>query len=165
METNKLNNDYIVSKNSISITGIVCLIVAVAAFYGCSLTENSTLTMTLIVAGIGFGIFALIKLFMGKKCYYCKERGTKLRLTQVMFNKEELNKLQHSLEEKKFDTIADLRRGENKSSDIRLDIYTSTDKQTVVAQIMQFVPFEYQAAAPAVLLTGNDAEYFTNIFS
>lgn len=165
METNKYNNDYIVSKKNISIIGIVCLIAGVAAFYGSTITDNSTLTMTIIVVGLCLALIGFIKLFMGQKCYYCKECGKKMRLTRVMFNKDELNKLQRCIEEKKFDAIGSLRRGEDKSSDIRLDIYSSADKQTAVAQIMHFVPFEYQAATPAVVLTGQDAEYFINLFA
>lgn len=161
METTQKQNNknpYITSKNSLSTTGIIVVIVAAAAFYAGSLTNgNSVLSMSLFMLGVALGIFGLIKLFMGKKVFYCRESGTKVALHRLTFDKNEIRHLQRILEEKTFEQIGSINKGSNKSSDIRLDIYISTDKQYATAQIMEFVPFEYQAVGEARQYTGNDA--------
>lgn len=95
---------------------------------------------------------------MGEKVFYHKETGTKLRFKRLTFSKNERNRLEKILQEKNFEQIGSIALGENKSSDIRLDIYISTDKQYASAQIMEFIPFEYQAIGRAVEYEGHDAE-------
>lgn len=169
METTQKQNNknpYITSKNSLSTTGIIVVIVAAAAFYAGSLTNgNSVLSMSLFMLGVALGIFGLIKLFMGKKVFYCRESGTKVSLHRLTFDKNEIRHLQRILEEKTFEQIGGINKGSNKSSDIRLDIYISADKQYATAQIMEFVPFEYQAVGEARQYTGNDAEALATAIS
>ena len=162
METTQKQNNknpYITSKNSLSTTGIIVVIAAAAAFYAGSLTDgNSVLSMSLFMLGVALGIFGLIKLFMGKKVCYCRESGKKVSLHRLTFNKSEMKRVQNILEEKNFEQLKNIKRGENKSSDIRLDIYISSDKQYATAQIMEFVPFEYQAVGEAQQYHDNEAE-------
>ena len=151
METSQKNNyknEHIASKKALSATGIVTLIVAAVSFYAGSL----------FILGIALGIFGFIKIFMGEKVFYHKETGTKLRFKRLTFSKNERNRLEKILQEKNFEQIGSIALGENKSSDIRLDIYISTDKQYASAQIMEFIPFEYQAIGRAAEYEGHDAE-------
>ena len=162
METSQKNNyknEHIASKKALSATGIVTLIVAAVSFYAGSLFgENSVLNMSLFILGIALGIFGFIKIFMGEKVFYHKETRTKLRFKRLTFSKNERNRLEKILQEKNFEQIGSIALGENKSSDIRLDIYISTDKQYASAQIMEFIPFEYQAIGRAAEYEGHDAE-------
>lgn len=162
METTQKQNNknpYITSKNSLSTTGIIVVIAAAAAFYASSLTDgNSVLSMSLFMLGVALGIFGLIKLFMGKKVCYCRESGKKVSLHRLTFNKSEMKRVQNILEEKNFEQLKNIKRGDNKSSDIRLDIYISSDKQYATGQIMEFVPFEYQAVGEAQQYHDNEAE-------
>lgn len=169
METSQKNNyknEHIVSKNALSVTGIVILIIAAASFYAGSLFgENSVLNMSLFILGIALGIFGFIKIFMGKKVFYHKETGKKVLSKRLTFSKNEKNRLEKILQEKNFEQIGSITLGENKSSDIRLDIYISTDKQYASAQIMEFIPFEYQAIGRATEYTGHDAELLAEIIA
>lgn len=162
METSQKNNHknpYIASKNALSMTGIIVLVLAAASFYaGTFWGENSVANMSLFILGIALGIFGLVKLFMGKKSFYHIESGKKVTLRRLTFSKNEMHRLQTALETKAFDQIGSMKQGENKSSDLRLDLYISSDKQYASAQIMEFVPFEYQAVAEAAQYTGTDAE-------
>lgn len=108
METSQKNNyknEHIASKKALSATGIVTLIVAAVSFYAGSLFgENSVLNMSLFILGIALGIFGFIKIFMGEKVFYHKETGTKLRFKRLTFSKNERNRLEKILQEKKFRT-------------------------------------------------------------
>ena len=60
--------------------------------------------------GVALGIFGLIKLFMGKKVFYCRESGTKVSLHRLTFDKNEIRHLQRIIpEEKTFEQIGGIK--------------------------------------------------------
>ena len=167
METKEFNNDNIVYKKSLSIAGIIYLVIAAGVFFGNSLIigENTSLKMALIVLGSIFLIIGLIKVLAGKKIITCKATGSLMKKYDFYFDNHEMNKLQQSLGNKQFDVLSKLKRAEGNKAGVKLNLFISEDKTYASAQVLQFIPFDYEPVAAPINFYDEDASALNQAIS
>lgn len=152
-------NDNIIYKKSLSISGILYLAIAAAIFYGNTLIEgeNTSLKMALMIAGSILVIVGIVKVMAGKKMIIYKANGCPMKRRDLYFDNHEIHKLQQSLENKQFDVLPKLKPAEGNKAGIKLDLFISEDKKYASAQVLQFIPFDYEPVAAPISFYDEDA--------
>lgn len=159
-EKKEFINDNIILKKSLSIAGILYLAIAAAIFYGNTLIqgENTSLKMALMVAGSILVIIGLVKIMAGKKMIIYKANGCPMKRHDLYFDNHEMHKLQQSLENKQFDILPKLKPAEGNKAGIKLDLFISDDNKYASAQVLQFIPFDYEPVTAPMNFYDEDAK-------
>ena len=134
--------------------------IAAAIFYGNTLIqgENTSLKMALMVAGSILVIIGLIKIMAGKKMIIYKANGCPMKRHDLYFDNHEMHKLQQSLENKQFDILPKLKPAEGNKAGIKLDLFISDDNKYASAQVLQFIPFDYEPVTAPMNFYDEDAK-------
>lgn len=162
METNEKKefiNENIIYKKSLSVSGIIYLVIAIALFLGNTFIQggNTSLKMALMIAGAIFTIIGLVKIMAGKKMIIYKGTGCPMKKRDLYFDNREMNKLQQSLADKQFDVLPKLKPAEGHKAGIKLNLFISDDKKYASAQILQFIPFDYEPVSAPINFYDEDA--------
>ena len=98
-------------KKSLSVKGLVSVVIAVAAFALSSVVTDpqSSLKLALLVAGVAMIVYGVIKLALGKKTVIYKATGDVLSQTDILFDSQEVVRLKRMVEDRQFDNIATLK--------------------------------------------------------
>lgn len=170
METNEKKefiNDNIIYKKTLSISGIIYLAIAIAIFFGNTLIqgENTSLKMAMMIAGSIFVIIGLVKIMAGKKKIIYKANGCPMKRCDLYFDNHEMHRLQQSLENKQFDVLPKLKPAEGNKAGIKLNLFISEDKKYASAQVLQFIPFDYEPVSAPISFYDEDVVALTQAIS
>lgn len=157
-EVNTINENLIHKKN-LSISAIILVIVAIGIIYAETMItdQQSSLKMGLLFAGIVVGITGIIKLISGKKVILYKGTGSPVKNYNLFFDNHEMRNLRQAMESKQFDDLSKLKPVQGDKAGIKLDLMVSDDAQYVSAQILEFIPFTYEAVTPHMNYFENEA--------
>lgn len=170
MEETKTNfkaNTDITVKKGLSSAGIAAIIIAIVAFVIAAWVNDpqSSLKLFCYVAGSIAACYGIIKLCVGNKKTVCVATGKTLKKHDIIFKSSEISRLQKYMEEGEFEAIAKLERAEGNQAGARLRILLTDDYSFAVAQIFEFIPFNYEPVSAEVSYTGNQAEALAKIIS
>lgn len=170
MEETKTNfkaNTDITVKKGLSSAGIAAIIIAIVAFVIAAWVNDpqSSLKLFCYVAGSIAACYGIIKLCVGNKKTVCVATGKTLKKHDIIFKSSEISRLQKYMEEGEFEAIAKLERAEGNQAGARLRILLTDDHSFAVAQIFEFIPFNYEPVSAEVSYTGNQAEALAKVIS
>lgn len=136
----------------------IALIVAGTALYLVSklLPDNSSsLYMACVVGGMIVAFIGLLKLFVGGKESLYLPTKSPVRSYTLYIEALSGDEVARLLAERRFD---DLRRARRKESGpVRIDIQRSKDDRFICLQVMQFIPYSYEAVAEPFYFEGTEA--------
>lgn len=136
----------------------IALIVAGTALYLVSklLPDNSSsLYMACVVGGMIVAFIGLLKLFVGGKESLYLPTKSPVRSYTLYIEALSGDEVARLLAERRFD---DLRRARRKESGpVRIDIQRSKDDRFIGLQVMQFIPYSYEAVAEPFYFEGTEA--------
>lgn len=136
----------------------IVLIVAGTALYLVSklLPDNSSsLYMACVVGGMIVAFIGLLKLFVGGKESLYLPTKSPVRSYTLYIEALSGDEVARLLAERRFD---DLRRARRKESGpVRIDIQRSKDDRFIGLQVMQFIPYSYEAVAEPFYFEGTEA--------
>lgn len=152
-------NEDIAVKKSLSVKGLVSVVIAVAAFALSSMVTDpqSSLKLALLVAGSALIVYGGIKLAIGKKTVIYKVTGDALAQTDVLFDSQEVLRLKRMVEDRQFDSISTLKMITGNKAGVKLSMSVTADRKFACVQVFEFIPFSYEPVMPQISLHGDDA--------
>ena len=96
--------------------------------------------------------------FLGMEAYLFKPTGSKLKKTTVYFDSSQRQSLFDSIENRRFESLKQLKRQSN--TGVRLDVMFTGNREFVATQLLEYVPYTYETATPAICYYGEDAKKF-----
>ncbi|MCU6768300.1 hypothetical protein OCV73_04980 [Barnesiella propionica] len=146
-------------KKSLSVKGLVSVIIAVAAFALSSVVTDpqSSLKLALLVAGVAMIVYGVIKLALGKKTVIYKATGDVLSQTDILFDSQEVVRLKRMVEDRQFDNIATLKLITGNKAGVKLSMGVTADRKFACIQVFEFIPFSYEPVMPQISLYGDEA--------
>ncbi|MDD3040589.1 hypothetical protein [Bacteroides sp.] len=142
----------------ISISGIVfssiMLLVGILSFAFTFELEDksSTISMALMVFGIGLFLVGIFRMFWKSKEVVYVPTGSVAKESTIFFDLKHLDKLKELVNSGTFSIDSDIKS--ETSGNLRMDVILSEDKKFAAVQLFQFVPYTYQ---PITIV-----HYFTN---
>lgn len=140
-----VNQDISFHKN-ISVSAIVMLAITLVLIFLAQYTSeiSSSLHIFTLSAATILGIIGLVKLFNGKTKIIYNKTGCAVKSSEYYFESIDMGKLLRLVENKQFAEITKLKQISADRHGIKLDLMISDDKKYASAQLLQFIPFEYQ---------------------
>ena len=117
--------------------------------------SDSTLCMAFLTIGILLLLFALYRFFTKSKEMIYKPTGSEVRSDSLYMDSVELQSLKQMMVKNEFSTSSRLVFKEGGNG--RLDYMVSKDGRFVAIQLLQFVPYTYEAVTGVYYYTDNDA--------
>lgn len=114
--------------------------------------RSSTLSMALMVFGIGLFLVGAFRLFWKSKAVVYLPTGSITREHSAFFDLKHLDKLADLVNSRSFTSQSSLKS--EPSGNIRMDVILSEDRKFAAVQLFQFVPYTYQPVT--------EVHYFTN---
>lgn len=117
--------------------------------------SESTLCMAFLTIGILLMLFALYRFFTKSKEMIYKPTGSEVRSDSLYMDSVELQSLKQMMAKNEFSTSSRLVFKEGGNG--RLDYMVSKDGRFMAIQLLQFVPYTYEAVTGVYYYTDNDA--------
>jgi hypothetical protein len=117
--------------------------------------SESTLCMAFLTIGILLMLFALYRFFTKSKEMIYKPTGSEVRSDSFYMDSVELQSLKQMMVKNEFSTSSRLVFKEGGNG--RLDYMVSKDGRFMAIQLLQFVPYTYEAVTGVYYYTDNDA--------
>ena len=117
--------------------------------------SESTLCMAFLTIGILLMLFALYRFFTKSKEMIYKPTGSEVRSDTLYMDSVELQSLKQMMVKNEFSTSSRLVFKEGGNG--RLDYMVSKDGRFMAIQLLQFVPYTYEAVTGVYYYTDNDA--------
>ena len=117
--------------------------------------SESTLCMAFLTIGILLMLFALYRFFTKSKEMIYKPTGSEVRSDSLYMDSVELQSLKQMMVKNEFSTSSRLVFKEGGNG--RLDYMVSKDGRFMAIQLLQFVPYTYEAVTGVYYYTDNDA--------
>jgi len=152
-------NQEVVKQIQISKAGVVLIALAV----GCALAgkgfedPNSSLPTFFFTASAFLFLAGIVKLFVSRTCYAFKPTKSKLQPVTLFFDIHEEAALQNCVETKRLEELAHLKR--EKNTGIKLEALVSGDGKFAALQILEYVPYTYEAVTPVMCYYGDEARH------
>ena len=139
-------NPYVEIKKRVSMAGVWSVVVAVVAFGASAVLSDpqSSLKLFLIVVGVCFLIYGLIKLAVGNKVAVCRANGKVLKKHELLFESSEVSRLKQMVESGNFQSIGSLPRAVGHKAGAKLTLFIDDDQSFATAQVSEFIPFDYE---------------------
>lgn len=145
-----------ISIKQILVSSLIALVGVVGIVLSCMVDESdSTLCMALLTVGILLMLFALYRFFTKRYETVYKATGSEVRSGTLYMDAVELQNLQRMMEKNDFSASSRLAFKEGGNG--RLDYLVSKDKKFVATQLLQFVPYSYEAVSDVNYYTDDDA--------
>ena len=145
-----------ISVKQILVSSLIALVGVVGVVLSCVVDESdSTLCMALLTVGILLMLFALYRFFTKRYETVYKATGSEVRSGTLYMDAVELQNLQRMME--KNDFSASSRLAFKDGGNGRLDYMISKDGRFVAVQLLQFVPYTYEAVTGMFYYTDDDA--------
>lgn len=159
-----VTNHEVVKQNRISMVSIGFILLAVfMALWGFSITDpNSSFSTFLLTTSVFMMIGGIVKLCMGRSCYFFTPTGSRIKQVTVYFDNKESRNLKDCLEQKRFDILKNLKRQVN--TGVKVDAMIASDNRFVALQLSEYVPYTYEAVSPVMCYYENDARLFSDYF-
>lgn len=145
------DNDLIIRKRknpilfiALFILGIVLLFFA----YSPELMDQMNLVTGLWVVGFGLIVAGGVGIVVPKKAFYYKPTGEQLKRKELYFNPKDKNRALEALLKGDSDLLPP--QVSNTKSAIMVVMYCTSQNCCIVAQPMEYVPFQFQAVQPVV---------------
>ena len=117
--------------------------------------SESTLCMAFLTIGILLMLFALYRFFTKSKEMIYKPTGSEVRSDSLYMDSVELQSLKQMMVKNEFSTSSRLVFKEGGNG--RLDYMVSKDGRFMAIQLLQFVPYTYEAVTGVYYYTDNEA--------
>ena len=117
--------------------------------------SESILCMAFLTIGILLMLFALYRFFTKSKEMIYKPTGSEVRSDSLYMDSVELQSLKQMMVKNEFSTSSRLVFKEGGNG--RLDYMVSKDGRFMAIQLLQFVPYTYEAVTGVYYYTDNDA--------
>lgn len=155
-----VENPYVEMKKKISMNGVFSVLIAILAFAGSSILTDpqSSLKLFLIVVGVCFIIYGLIKIAMGNKIAVCKTNGKVLKKHELLFESAEVSRLKQIVESGNFQSVSSLHRAVGHKAGAKLTLFIDADHTFATAQVSEFIPFDYEPVMNPVCFEGEEAK-------
>jgi hypothetical protein len=140
----------IIVSSSIALSGVIGIIFSFVVD-----KSESTLSMAFLSIGIILMLFALYRLFTKSKETIYKPTGSKISLGSLYMDTVELQNLKQMMVKNEFSSSSRLAFKEGGNG--RLDYQMSKDGRFVAIQLLQFVPYTYEAVTGVYYYTDDDA--------
>ena len=145
-----------ISVKQILVSSLIALVGVVGIVLSCVVDESdSTLCMALLTVGILLMLFALYRFFTKRSETVYKATGSEVRSGTLYMDAVELQNLQRMMEKNDFSASSRLAFKEGGNG--RLDYMISKDGRFVAVQLLQFVPYTYEAVTGLFYYTDDDA--------
>lgn len=157
-----VSNREVVKQKRISGVGVGLLIAAVVcAVAGKSFEDPNTSLPTLFFTVAALLLLAgIVKMFVGKTCYTFQPTKSKLQPLTLYFDIHESVALQNCVEMKRFDELSRLKR--EKDSGIKLEAMLTEDGKFAALQVLEYVPYTYEAITPVKCYYGEEASHLSS---
>ena len=141
-------------------TGVWSVLVAVVAFVasGFMTDPQSSLKLFLIVVGVCFIIYGLIKLAVGNKVAVCRANGKVLKKHELLFESSEVSRLKQMVESGNFQSIGTLSRAVGHKAGAKLTLFIDADQSFATAQVSEFIPFDYEPVMSPMSYNGDSVK-------
>ena len=145
-----------ISVKQILVSSLIALVGVVGIVLSCVVDESdSTLCMALLTVGILLMLFALYRFFTKRSETVYKATGSEVRSGTLYMDAVEMQNLQRMMEKNDFSASSRLAFKEGGNG--RLDYMISKDGRFVAVQLLQFVPYTYEAVTGLFYYTDDDA--------
>lgn len=154
----------VAKRNRISLpaAGMVILgVVALAGGMGFD-DPNSAVPTFLYTAGALLLLAGVVKLFVSRSAFVYLPTKSRLKGATFYFSPQESDALQACMEMKRFDDLKQLKR--EKDTGVKLETLYSADGSFAAVQMLEYVPYTYEAITPALCYYGEDARVLTDYF-
>lgn len=153
-------NPYVEIKKRVSMAGVWSVLVAVVAFVasGFMTDPQSSLKLFLIVVGVCFIIYGLIKLAVGNKVAVCRANGKVLKKHELLFESSEVSRLKQMVEAGNFQSIGTLPRAVGHKAGAKLTLFIDADQSFATAQVSEFIPFDYEPVMSPMSYNGDSVK-------
>ena len=153
-------NPYVEIKKRVSMAGVWSVLVAVVAFVasGFMTDPQSSLKLFLIVVGVCFLIYGLIKLAVGNKVAVCRANGKVLKKHELLFESSEVSRLKQMVESGNFQSIGTLPRAVGHKAGAKLTLFIDADQSFATAQVSEFIPFDYEPVMSPMSYNGDSVK-------
>ncbi|MEG1585773.1 MAG: hypothetical protein RR346_02740 [Bacteroidales bacterium] len=145
------NDEMIVQKRKNPYAFITLFLVGVAALiaaYSPSLVDQMNLVTGLWVIGFSLIVMGVVGLVVPRKAFYYKPTGEQLKREVMYFNVKDRNRVLDAIASGNTDKFPS--QVENSRTALMLVVYSNADKNCMIAQPLEYVPFQYVAIQPAV---------------
>ena len=137
----------IIVSSCIALSGVIGIIL--------SFVVDKSLSMAFLSIGIILMLFALYRLFTKSKEVIYKPTGSKISSGSLYMDTVELQNLKQMMVKNEFSSSSRLAFKEGGNG--RLDYQMSKDGRFVAIQLLQFVPYTYEAVTGVYYYTDDDA--------
>lgn len=153
-------NPYVEIKKRVSMAGVWSVVVAVVAFGASAVLSDpqSSLKLFLIVVGVCFLIYGLIKLAVGNKVAVCRANGKVLKKHELLFESSEVSRLKQMVESGNFQSIGSLPRAVGHKAGAKLTLFIDDDQSFATAQVSEFIPFDYEPVMSPMSYDGDQVK-------
>ena len=153
----RVSNREVVKQKRISGVGVGLIVSAVlCAVAGASFEDPNTSLPTLFFTLAGLLLLAgIVKAFVGRTCYTFQPTKSKIQPFTLYFDIHESAALQNCVEMKRFDELSRLKR--EKDAGIKLEAMLTEDGQFAALQVLEYVPYTYEAITPVKCYYGEEA--------
>ena len=136
--------NHVSKRKDLGYKGLIWLALGVAALIAQVFDkENGSITMALLIIGIGLFIFGLIVFLIKQERYYYD--GKPMTMREFMFNSDRFDKIQGLYNDGKFSEMADVSR--SSASKMKLKVLYANDFSIAFSQIYKFVGYDFEPAA------------------
>ena len=97
----------------------------------------------------------MIKLLVSRKRYVYLPTKSTLKLVTLYFDVHASDELQNCLQMKRFDELSRIKR--EKDNGVKVEAMLSGDGQFVAAQVLEYVPYSFEAVTPMICFYREDA--------
>ena len=122
------------------------------------INDNIVYKKTLSISGIIY-LAVAIAIFFGNTLI--QGENTSMKRCDLYFENHEMHRLQQSLENKQFDVLPKLKPAEGNKAGIKLNLFISEDKKYASAQVLQFIPFDYEPVSAPISFYDEDVVALT----
>ncbi len=137
------NNKIIVRKKENPIIYVFILIVSVVlGIYSLGMHDNQNLGFTVLFLSVVFAVIGLKGLVIPRKIMKYSPTGEKLIKQEYYYDSGERKEVDDCLKNKGFQMLKVLPQG--KGTGLRVILYTTSSGSFSVAQLQQYVPYEYK---------------------
>ncbi len=152
-----INSKEIAKQVNISVVAIIIILIALA-LGACGMAfedPNSSMPTFLFTTAAILFLCGVIKLLVSRKRYVYLPTKSTLKLVTLYFDVHASDELQNCLQMKRFDELSRIKR--EKDNGVKVEAMLSGDGQFVAAQVLEYVPYSFEAVTPVMCFYGEDA--------
>lgn len=159
-----VSNKEVVKQIRISRIAVALIIVSIlCAVGGKSFSDpNTSMPTFLFTVSVFLFLGGIIKLFVSRSCYIFRPTKSRMKSLTFYFDVHEGDSLRNCIEMNRFNELNRLKR--EKDSGVKLEVMMAGDGKFAAAQILEYIPYTYEAITPVKCYYGDEARTFTSCF-